>query len=128
TNDQDLDPVDPLGSIWIQDDAGGALLERNVLLDDWFRALLSGYRTIESGEREVTVDLYSNRDPLIWCACEKGALLQYKKQSLSITDLTEFESALREAIIEFTEYYRTHKNWPNCRDLKAMREWAVSKR
>ena len=124
--DEELDPVDPLGAIYIENE-GGTLLERSVFLDDWFRGLLSGLRYIRSGEQEAVVDLHSSRDPLIWSVGPAGVVLKYKGRNLPISHLAQFESALREAIIEFTEQYRMHKNWPKCTELPGLREWALHK-
>ena len=127
TRIEELDPFDPLGAIRIQSDEGRELLERRVFLDDWFRGLVSGLRSICSGEGEVAVDLGSERDPLIFSANANSAILQYKNHELPISDIAGFESALREAIIEFTEHYRTHRNWSKCKGLAGLREWALNK-
>jgi len=124
--DEELDPVDPLGSICIQNDEGRQLLERSVFVDDWLEGLLSGLRRIRSGEVTANVDLHSQRDPLIWQAVDGGALLQHKSQAVGIQNLDAFEKALRQAVIDFTEPYRAHKNWARCTELVAMREWALN--
>ena len=123
--DEVLDPVDPLGSLLIQNLQGDQLLERSVFIDDWFCALLSGLANIRAGNTEAHIDLNSVRDPLIWKALDTGALISHKGRSVVIQDLAAFEQALRRAVLDFTGLYTSHPNWSKCTELVAVREWAL---
>ena len=47
TQDWPLDPVYTRGSMYFQDDDGGELSIGSVWLDEWLRALISGYEQLE---------------------------------------------------------------------------------
>ena len=129
--DDDLDPADPLGSLCIQDEDGSEFLQGSVFLDDWFEGLLSGLRSIQNGQLEATLELYSEGGRLTWKAAETGATVQYKSYrgkifQFRIVDLDAFDKEFRKAVVEFTDRYKMHKNWLKCKELVAMRDWALN--
>jgi len=121
--DSQLDPIEPLGSISIQNQRGSELSDDCIWLDEWFEGLLS---TLQGDGSEVRrIGLACEPDPLIWEPNNTGAILRYKNMELLIPSLTEFEEALRRAIIDFTEPYTSHRNWVRNGRLPTMREWAL---
>jgi hypothetical protein len=122
--DEEFDPVDPLGAICIEDDDGNQLLERCIWLDEWFGALVAGLQAITSGKDEAAIEMGSLRDPLVWKVEQDRITIAYKKRNIVIRDPSVFAALLRRTVIEFTEHYLKHENWPKCTDLWSVREWA----
>ncbi len=118
------DPIDPLGSICIEDDEGNQLVEQDIWLDEWLGAFIRGIDAMISGRNNASMHMDSHRDPLIWQVEEMYTSVSFKSKHFVIRDLPAFNGLLKRAVFDLTEHYRVHSNWLQNSELISAREWA----
>ena len=126
TQDGPLDPVYPRGSMYFQDDDGGELSLGSVWLDEWLRALISGYEQLEWQDCDsLTGQIDSKRESIVWSRQAGDVYLSISNHNLTIRDLEAFKNELARAVLEVTNQYRDHPNWSKwCSQFRAVRQWA----
>ncbi len=122
--DSELDPMEPLGSIVLEDDDGRELLQHSIWLDDWLGGIREGLHAIETGASEMSIDLRSEPDPLVWKSDGRGVTIEYRTEVILIRDLPGFTRELKRVLSQLTDLYRAHQNWSKCDQLRILREWA----
>jgi len=55
---------------------------------------------------------------------EGRILLSYKTRQIVISDLLGFAALFKKTILNFTEDYSAHQNWPRSKGLVIARRWA----
>lgn len=94
-DDNEVDAVEPLGSVTISEGAESLHVE-TVWLDDFFQGLVQAYDTALAGGT-ASVELDSEPDFILMTSIGKGLRVEYAGASVQLTDLSEFGENLRMA-------------------------------
>jgi hypothetical protein len=124
--DSDLDPIDPLGSIFLKDDAGRQLSQSSIWLDEWLGGILAGLQSIETSTKEARINLGSEPHPLIFKSDPYGITIEFQNESICIGDLLTFKREFKKTLLKVTDVYRSHSNWSKCEEFHNLRDWAES--
>jgi hypothetical protein len=102
------DPIEPLGTLRIVDDAGGVIEQPRVWLDDWLEALVDGLHAMRRLEPSAEIELLSEPEPLVFVAMGQRIEIGFGTSRIQAGDADELARSLEEAIRFALEVYRHH--------------------
>ncbi|MFB2920383.1 hypothetical protein [Aerosakkonema funiforme] len=96
---QKIDPIDPIGDITITNDTT-TITEKSTYLDSWFDALITGLKAVKQG-KNIAVEIVEEPAPIVFEPWEKGMRISYRDKYISISQISEFTTALKIAANDF---------------------------
>lgn len=94
-----IDPIDPIGDITITDDTT-TITEKSTYLDSWFDALITGLKAVKQG-KNMAVEIVEEPEPIVFEPWEEGMQISYRDKYISISQISEFTTALKIAANDF---------------------------
>lgn len=117
-----IDPIDPIGDIAITDNTT-TILEKSTYLDSWFDALITGLKTVKQG-KNIAVEIVEEPEPIMFEPWLEGMRIYYRKQSISISQISEFTTALKLAANDFLNKLDRHTGVELNNLLEVIRDFA----
>ena len=94
-----IDPIDPIGDITIINNTT-TITEKSTYLDSWFDALITGLKAVKQG-KDITVEIVEEPEPIVFEPWEEGMRISYRDKYISISQISEFTTALKIAANDF---------------------------
>jgi len=94
-----IDPIDPIGDITITDDTT-TITEKSTYLDSWFDALITGLKAVKQG-KNIAVEIVEEPERIVFQPWEEGMRISYRDKYISISQISEFTTALKIAANDF---------------------------
>ncbi|WP_190468327.1 MULTISPECIES: hypothetical protein [Oscillatoriales] len=116
-----IDPIDPIGDITITNDTT-TITEKSTYLDSWFDALITGVKAVKQG-KNIAVEIVEEPEPILFEPWEEGMRIYYRKQSISISHVSEFTTALKLAANNFLNKLDSQSEFHSNDLLKVIRDF-----
>lgn len=118
---ENIDPIDPIGDITITDGTTN-ITEKSTYLDSWFDALITGLKAVKQG-KNITFEIVEEPEPIVFEPWEKGMRISYGDRSISISQISEFTTALKIAANQFLNKFDSQSEFDSNDLLKVIRDF-----
>ena len=116
-----IDPIDPIGDITIINNTT-IITEKSTYLDSWFDALITGLKAVKQG-KNIAVELVEEPEPIVFEPWEEGMRISYRDKYISISQISEFATALKIAGNDFINKFDSQAEFGSNDLLQVIRDF-----